>query len=64
MVLAGIAVAKGQPPLRLPRAALVAPPNAAALLVHDVNNVNGTFNRLKVDDGVVAKTKFVDVIDV
>ena len=58
MVLAGIAVAKGQPPLRLPRAALVAPPNTAALLVHDVNNVNGTFNRLKVDDGVVAKTKW------
>ena len=61
MVLASIAVAKGHSSLRLSGAALVRPPDAAALLIHDADDVWGAVDWVEVDDGVVAKTELVDV---
>ena len=61
MVLSGVAVSKCDSSLRLSRAALVGPPDSAALAVHDGDDVARAGDRIEVDDRVVAELQLVDV---
>ena len=58
-----IAVAVSVSAGRLPGAALINPPDSAALLVHDAHDVARAADGVEGDDRIVAQVELVDVID-